>query len=463
MMFYSAVVLFSVFAILFLVWPIVARHFSRTSNDQHKSDELAQRESANIALYRDHLGELDVSLEQGSIDNDQYQQLKTELERNLLEDSRTAVGESAATVAAPGRWLLWLAAVVLPISAAGLYMSLGAYSDWQLNNVLLEKQQLELQWSENVLQHNGDQRENIEASLGVKSNELVAALKEQLAGSPDNVQSWVLLARTSVELQDYDSAISSYQQILRREPQSSQIMAEMAQVIFSQAGNKIVPVVSSLVAQALSIDPDNGIALGLAGIEAFQGENFKQAITHWRLALRGLDPNGNSARALQNGITQAEARLVIAPNKGATAANSAVPMVKDSSRTTTEPTNSGKVALSIDVSLGEQVEFKPDHAVFIYARAWQGPKMPLAIVKLRADQLPTTVTLDETMAMMPSMTLASFEQVELVARLSASGGPVPKPGDWEGLLGPIPTSIATSATTASAQPHTLVITQPITQ
>jgi cytochrome c-type biogenesis protein CcmH len=81
----------------------------------------------------------------------------------------------------------------------------------------------------------------------------------------------------------------------------------------------------------------------------------------------------------------------------------------------------------------------PDDTLFIYARAVQGPRMPLAIVRKRAADLPVTVTLDDSMAMSPAMTLSKFSQVTVGARVSKSGQAMPASGDLQGSVSPVGT------------------------
>ena len=77
----------------------------------------------------------------------------------------------------------------------------------------------------------------------------------------------------------------------------------------------------------------------------------------------------------------------------------------------------------------------PGDALFVYARAENGPPMPLAVAKLDPAQLPTTVTLTDAMAMTPAFKLSSVERVFVGARISHSGQPVAQPGDLEGDAG----------------------------
>jgi cytochrome c-type biogenesis protein CcmH len=65
--------------------------------------------------------------------------------------------------------------------------------------------------------------------------------------------------------------------------------------------------------------------------------------------------------------------------------------------------------------------------------------MPLAVARLDASQLPATVSLNDAMAMTPTMKLSSVKQVFVGARISHDGQPIARPGDLEGDAGVVET------------------------
>jgi cytochrome c-type biogenesis protein CcmH len=78
--------------------------------------------------------------------------------------------------------------------------------------------------------------------------------------------------------------------------------------------------------------------------------------------------------------------------------------------------------------------------VFIFARAADGPKVPLAVTRKAAGELPAKFTLDDSMAMAPNMKLSSFPRVIVGARVSRSGNATPQPGDLQGASGEVASS-----------------------
>ena len=70
--------------------------------------------------------------------------------------------------------------------------------------------------------------------------------------------------------------------------------------------------------------------------------------------------------------------------------------------------------------------------MFIFARATQGPKVPLAATKISASSLPVTVTLDDSTSMGGDVKLSSVGEVEIIAVLSKNGSVKPQSGDLKG-------------------------------
>lgn len=434
MVFYVGSALLLLLALIFILWPFISQRLL-SKQDVAPAD---LRESTNISLYHDHLSDIEQSLSSGAITQDQHDQLKVELERNLLEDSQASLNDTSASVSTrKGAYLVGGLAVALLLVSGVLYQELGAYESWQVKTTLDQRGELEREY-----RSAGDP--DVLAQIKGINRELIAQLKVHAKKSPEDVQMRVLLARTAMGLGDYTLAIEHFQGVLKQEPELAQIMSELAQAIFLKAGNKVVPIVRSLVDQALAREPNNTVALGLSGIGAFQESQYQKAITVWRKAVRLQGVNSPNSIALLRGIEAAQQRLgdqADAPPAEVVAQPSDVP----SANTVADP------SITVSVVLAEGVEVTPETTVFIYARAWQGAKIPLSIARLQVSELPTTLTLTNAMSMAPTMNLNSAKEVELVARISHSGTPVPQAGDWQGTLGPV------EIRENNTQPYTLMI------
>ncbi len=91
--------------------------------------------------------------------------------------------------------------------------------------------------------------------------------------------------------------------------------------------------------------------------------------------------------------------------------------------------------VSVAGSLGNK--FSPTDAVFVFARPADGSRMPIAILKAQAKDLPLKFTLDDSSAMSPQVKLSGFDQVIVAARISKSGNAMPASGDLEGSTQPV--------------------------
>lgn len=452
---YIGSIILVILGILFSLWPYINyRLFHRID----ATTEITEREAVNVSLYRDHLADLDASLKIGSIDQDQYDQLKNELERNLIEDSnvsRVSRGNDGADASVANNssahslvtqkgskihipiFLSFI--VILPVACIFLYQNLGNADAVILEGKLMRQTQLQEQLMIS------SEPEKLGVELQQLGRDIVDGLVDRSAKTEIDLDTRVLLARNAVTIGDFNTAIENFQIVLDAQPQAAQVMVELAQAIFINADSNALPIVSVLATQALSIQPNNVMGLGLLGISNFQAGEYRAAINYWEQAINIYPPGSQNALALQNGVEQARLRLV--SSVGATAQ-------QDALQADATDTAAVTAKITVNVSVTDDVPFKPDQVVFIYARAWQGAKLPLAITRVMASQLPISVDLDDTMAMAPQFKLSSAETVQLVARISITGNPIAAEGDWEVLSGPI------QLKSDAISEHTLEISKP---
>lgn len=393
-------------ALGFIAWPLI--RYGRSSNHL-TADDVADRLNENIRLFREHVAELDQQLVSGRLDEQQHAQLKLEQERGLLDDEANLGRAQAASVIHVGVKSFLLLGCVVIVSAFLLYKNLGAGDDVNLQRALQDKRQLDLE----------DMQQNRTPDPR-RARDLVRMLEARLADNPENLQYWFFLARAAMEQNDFAKAANAYQRVHELDKEAPLVMAELAQAMFLRDGNKMSPPIADLAKRALDLDPNNSMALGLAGIDAFSNQDYPNAIKYWQRVLSITGTNSAEAQSIEAGIDRA-LTLYAAAGGDSASLDKAI---------------NGR-QISLLVSLGEGVTANPEQLVYVYARAWQGAKMPLAIARIKVADLPTQVLLTEAMAMSPAMSLAQATQVELVARISQDGSANAKVGDWEGAFGPV--------------------------
>jgi cytochrome c-type biogenesis protein CcmH len=117
--------------------------------------------------------------------------------------------------------------------------------------------------------------------------------------------------------------------------------------------------------------------------------------------------------------------------------------------TTPPPNDSTRISVKVSLAPNLKARVLPGDTLFIFAKAAQGPAMPLAIARLTAAQLPASVTLTDAMSMMPNLTLSKFSQIVLGARISKSGNAMAHSGDFQ--------TLSAAVSNSPAEPIRLVI------
>ena len=342
-----------------------------------RARQVSARE-ANISIYRDQLRELDADLAAGKIAREDYDRSRRELESRLLEDV------TAAEPAAPARRsaLPWAAGVAIPLLAAGVYFAVGSP-----------------RMIERAAEH---------AVTAQQIEAMVERLAAKLRENPDDADGWHLLGRSYSALGRYQEAADAYARAATKAPRDAQLLADFADALAMARGQSMLGEPEKLVQRALQIDPNNLKALALLGTAAFERKDFAAAASTWQRMLPLVPADSEDARSIQANIDEALAL------KG------------------------GRV-LRGEVRLAEKLKGRasPDDLVFVFARAVDGPPMPLAVLRKRVRDLPLSFALDDTMAMAPSARLSSYPRVVISARVSKTGVANPQPGDLQGASAPV--------------------------
>jgi len=261
------------------------------------------------------------------------------------------------------------------------------------------------------------------AAAPISMQQALTELRTHLQQQPDDLQGWMLLAQTSSMLRQPAEARDAFDQVLRLAPNNAEAMVGWAENdSMTRNDHRIEGRALELLKRAVQLHPDSQRGLWLLGISDFQRGAYREAAATWRLLQPQLEPGSNVAKAVAEQIAVADARAGGAPAGASSSAATAAPQ---------------GATLQVQVTLAPALKDKlaPGDALFVYARAENGPPMPLAVAKLDPAQLPATVTLNDAMAMTPAFRLSSVERVFVGARISHSGQPAAQPGDLEGDAG----------------------------
>ena len=389
----------SVIALLFAIVPLL----------RSRADTSVSRQLLNTEVIKEQLNELQTDLEAGKLEPDAYRAARHDLERELLNDTANGT-EAEQHGQRNGRWAIGVLGLLIPALAVFLYLQLGAAP-------LLEQS-----GRPPVAQKSTQEPAH---SLQEMVQKLAARLEEQ----PNNVEGWVMLGRSYAALDRYQEAANAYAQARRVAGDQPQLLVDSADIMVMANGGRFTTDAAELLEHALQVQPENVKGLWLMGHYKYQGQDFESALDYWQRAAAQLPPDSEDTRAIRQQIEQAETRLVAAGGSLAPAAETLTTPAVDAAAKAVE------VSVRLDPALSAQASAQD--TVFIFARAAQGPRMPLAIVRKRVAELPVTVTLDDSLAMSPAMVLSNFDEVTIGARISKSGNAMPQSGDLQGSVTPV--------------------------
>ncbi len=368
----------------------------------------------NVAVYHDRLAELRAGLDAGDLDAEEFEQAKRDLDAALLDDvPETQDGPEPVTggaSAGDGRWLAAVVAVALPLAGALAYVLLG------------EPEAIGLRPAPAPASDQAEESPNLPSV-----DEMVAGLEQRLRESPDDAEGWLTLARSYMVMRRYADAAAAYGRAQALVGEVPDVLVDRAEAIALSSEERMSGPAGELAARALAIDPNHPKALWLNGFAARQGGDLERALALWTRLLPLL-PEASEQREVVAGL--------IAETRGAASASPHAATPPGSTQAGSAQ-GSPPVAITVDVALDASLagEAAPTDTLYVFARAVDGPPMPVAIARLTVSDLPARVVLDDSLSMVPTAKLSGAGQVVIGARISKSGNPIPASGDLQGVSG----------------------------
>jgi cytochrome c-type biogenesis protein CcmH len=276
---------FILIALVFVLPPALQRS---AEADRKTEDE---RRQANIAVYRDQLSELESDLKNGIVSQEQYTQDREEIERRLLEDTKSGTSErKAATTAATARYTAYAIGIAIPLVAVVFYLNVG-------NPKAIDGPPPTT--ARSATGAGGERtQEQIEAN--------VAALAKRLQSNPSDAEGWTMLARSYSSMGKFPESVGAYTKATELTPNNADLWAEFAFATAMANGRSLEGRPMELIDHALKVDPENLKALQLAGTAAFQAKDYKKAIGYWERVLKRVPPNSEVTEAIQGRINEAK-------------------------------------------------------------------------------------------------------------------------------------------------------------
>ena len=366
----------------------------------------AARRDINLAVYRDQMKDLNAELSSTQLSQEQFLASKLELETRAAEDALAHEERAAAPVAS--RRLGFTLAAVLPAAAIGLYVWIG--NPGALMSVA-----------------NGQDGSVISAEpTEADILQMIQQIEARAQANPTDSQAWEALATANGMIARWPQALRAYQKAYELLPTKPAVLSGYAEALAMTSNMVLEGRPIELVTTALQTDPNDRKALELAGIHAYQNEDFARAVEFLDRLQRLMTPGTPYAQEILK--MRNESQRLAQLGGGAPATGTPLQSTTDGQGTATQLTS---VAGSVDVAAALKPRLGAQSTMYLIARAGEsGP--PLAATRVAMGPFPLQFSLDDSMAMNPANTLANHKEVVLLARISASGNPIAQPGDLEG-------------------------------
>ena len=411
MIFGALVVVLIILALAFLVIPILKKP---------QALDTQKREQQNIQIAHEKKALLESQLAEGLLTQQEFDAGMADLEASLaldLERHTTLEDNQQA-----GKWAVWLMVVFVPALSIFMYIKLGNYQVVEDPSIADPQRRVA-------------QAATQQPGKAPSLSEMIERVKQHLRDNPDDERGWFVLGRTLMSIQLYDEAVSALRRSHELNKQQPTVMLALADAIAMQKGGKMAGEPEKLVQQALAISPNELTGLWLAGLSAEQAGRDREAFDYFVRLLPMLEDDPESTQELHTMLVELKSKnpdLPDVPEIKLAAAPAApftltAPPMQDDKASAATGAASVKLSVSLDGALAAKA--KPGDLLFIYAKAASGPPMPLAAKRLKASDLPLEITLSDSDAMIPQMSLSKFDKIIVGARISKTGQPVASPGD----------------------------------
>ena len=396
-------------AFLLLILVVIWAHFIKQGNSTTLVNN-SHRDDTNVMLYHEHKAEIEKDFSQGTIDDENYQYLLAELDKSLLQDIEVNKDASQSELISNKNisifWPVTLTGFVLVFSFL-VYTKSGAYE--QLSQPIETVQQQQL--------NSGDEAQ--------KMIDYIKSMIDLTVSEPDNSDAWYGLGQSFINIGEFDKAIESYDQVIRIEGETAEMLGAKAQAYYYKENQTISPDVQLLIDKALALDPLDASTNILIGMHSFMNQNYEVAIKHWETVINSGKTNVN-AQALREAVSEAKTRLLN-------------PEPQETKKVQTiEDTAGPRITLNVNISddIQNRLIQEEGKTVFIYAISsdTKNGRMPVAAIKVNASDLPQTIVLNNAKAMSPQAKLSDADNVHIYAVISATGSVGINSGDYKAEL-----------------------------
>ncbi len=363
----------------------------------------------NRRVFAERLGELEEDRDAGRIDPGTFADLTTELQRNLLSVDLTELPVRNDR--------LWRTPVALALVASALsvlfYLAVVFTPDvpqwWQVRASASPA-------AERLMQGKLPSESDSQAH---SLQEIIQGMQYQLQRNPQQPEGWFTLGVAYAQAEMLPPALVAFERAWRLKPDETRYALTLAQArLFSNQG-RLDDFSRKLLATVVQREPSHEGALLLLGLGAWRSGDAATAVPALEQLIKArqqhsANDNSPAMQEVVRALADARAQLVSGP-----------------------VASSARLVVTVQADKSVLGKFAADDVVYVFARALQGPPMPLAVVRRKASELPLTLELDDASSMMPQRPLSSVQEIVVEARISRHGAPEKQPGDIEAVAVPV--------------------------
>ncbi len=246
-------------------------------------------------------------------------------------------------------------------------------------------------------------------------NTAIASLEAELKSKPDNLEGWILLARTQMAMENFEAANQAFAKAIALEPGNPDFKTERAEALVRASNTRTFPDEAlSLLKQALAENPEHERAMFFMGMHYLQQGDLAQAEIYLNKLLPKLDADAAIALREQMDIARAQ-------------------QGKPPLETPENPATANAVRLKVQISLDKTLAsaVKPGAVLFVFAKSVAGGGPPVAAKRIEINTFPVQIELSDADSLMPTANLSSQEKVSISARISMQGVANSQAGDIE--------------------------------
>ena len=418
-MFWAILIAMLLVAIVILVFPLL----------KVRDESILAYKESNLKINDEKVSELDLDLAEGRIDQTFYKSARQELDRELLidipeENQQTAAQHYTNVAKRHPAWAL-LITVFVPMLALLVYLELGMHAASE--DAFLAEQKVE---------------QRAEPGQQQSVEEMAQKLEKHIEQNGGSAEEWVMLARSHKYMKKYGLAAKAFAVALEKDGNDAQLMLERAEMLALDNNRAFNAEARNLVLAAYKLEPENANVLWFVGVAEFQKENHQQAINHLTKLLPLARGDENVVKSIISIVSKSREKLVAAGKEmpelvdlldvEALSPQQSAAVEADKGSADSVSTQVTKLQVAVDIAKSVKQKFNANDVVFVYAKAKQGPRMPLAAQRVTLADLPVTITLDDSMAMVDGMNISAFDQLVVSARVTKSGSAIAKTGDYIG-------------------------------